>query len=59
MLLKSPIRSNKSVNVSLPAPTKGLNARDSLADMDSRYAVVMDNYVPMDSGVASRICKLC
>lgn len=54
MLLKSPIRSNKSVSVALPAPLKGLNARDSLADMDSGYAIVMDNYVPMDTKVKLR-----
>lgn len=54
MLLKLPIRNNKSVNVALPAPTKGLNARDSLANMDAGFAIVMDNYVPKDTKVALR-----
>lgn len=54
MKLKSAARGNKSVSYTLPAPIKGLNVRDSLADMDAGYAVVMDNYMPLDTKVALR-----
>ena len=47
-------RSNKSVSYTLPAPIKGLNARDNPADMDAGYALVMDNYIPLDTKVALR-----
>ena len=48
MKLKLAARGNKSVSYTLPAPIKGLNVRDSLADMEACYAVVMDNYMPLD-----------
>lgn len=54
MLLRPINRNNKSVNYILPAPLKGLNARDSLADMDAGYAITMDNYIPSDTKVALR-----
>lgn len=47
-------RTNKSVSYTLPAPIKGLNARDNPADMDAGYALVMDNYIPLDTKVALR-----
>ena len=54
MKLKLAARGNKSVSYTLPAPIKGLNVRDSLADMEACYAVVMDNYMPLDTKVALR-----
>lgn len=53
-MLKLPTRTNQSINITLPAPLKGLNVRDSLADMEMDYAVTMDNYLPLDTKVALR-----
>ena len=47
-------RLSKSVSCTLPAPLKGLNVRDSLADMDVGFAIVMDNYIPLDTRVMLR-----
>ena len=47
-------RSAKSVNYTLPSPIGGLNARDSLDLMSETDAVVMDNYLPLDTKVALR-----
>ena len=54
MQLRSVSRTNKSVSITLPAPIKGLNVRDSLAQMDVSYAITMDNYIPLDTKVALR-----
>ncbi len=54
MKLRPIQRTNKSVSYNLPAPLKGLNKRDSLADMDAGYAIEMDNYLPQDTKVALR-----
>lgn len=54
MKLKLATRGNKSISATLPAPIKGLNVRDSLAEMDAGYAIVMDNYMPLDTKVALR-----
>lgn len=35
--------------VSLPAPVKGWNSRDALADMDPSYAVILTNLVPRNT----------
>ena len=48
------IRGNKSQTYVLPAPVKGLNRRDSLAEMEPTYAITMDNYVPYDDKVILR-----
>jgi hypothetical protein len=40
--------------VSLPAPIAGLNVRDSLAAMDPRFAIQMDNFWPTAWGVYVR-----
>ncbi|MBQ8481960.1 MAG: hypothetical protein IJ532_05450 [Alphaproteobacteria bacterium] len=48
------IRGNKSHTYILPAPVKGLNRRDSLANMDPMYAVTMDNYIPYNDKVILR-----
>jgi hypothetical protein len=37
-------RKQVSQSKSIPAPTKGLNARDAVADMDPTYALSLDNY---------------
>ena len=47
-------RGNKSVNYTLPAPVGGLNARDSVDKMNQADAIVMDNYIPMDTKVVLR-----
>ncbi len=47
-------RQTKSISYNLPAPLKGLNVRDSLADMEADFAIVMDNYIPLDARVALR-----
>lgn len=39
---------------SVPAPTGGWNVRDSLADMDEKDAVVMDNWFPTTGSVEIR-----
>jgi hypothetical protein len=43
-----------SNQVSIPAPTAGLNARDPLAKMAENEAPVMNNYFPTPSSVDSR-----
>lgn len=47
---------NKAVSqvMTLPAPTGGLNARDSLAMMQPNQAVVLENWFPMQYGVRIR-----
>ena len=44
----------KRRQVSLPAPTGGWNERDPLSGMDSKYAVVMDNFFPGTRSVELR-----
>ncbi|MDD7313326.1 MAG: hypothetical protein PUH03_03100 [bacterium] len=48
------IRTSKSINYSLPAPTGGLNVRDSLDVMARTDAIVMDNYIPRETKVSLR-----
>ena len=43
-----------SVTASVPAPTKGLNAKDALANMSSDYAIILDNWFPEPSSVDVR-----
>lgn len=43
-----------SQTVSIPAPTKGLNAKDAVADMSTDYALTMDNWFPTPSSVDIR-----
>ena len=47
-------RANKSITYSLPAPIKGLNCRDSIADMQESFALTMDNYIPLDNHLVLR-----
>lgn len=42
----NPSRAQTSVGYSLPAPTGGWNAQNSLADMPETDAVVLDNWIP-------------
>lgn len=43
-----------STTSSLSAPTKGLNAKDAVANMSSDYALYMDNWFPTPSSVDIR-----
>lgn len=43
-----------SRTTSVPAPTKGLNAKDPLASMDAEEAVELENYFPQTDSVISR-----
>lgn len=49
-----PQKNRVSRQISIPAPTGGLNAKDPLADMNEDEAVIMDNYFPTPSSVESR-----
>lgn len=44
----------KTKSVSLPAPIGGLNARDSVANMRSTDAIILDNYFPTTTTVDAR-----
>jgi hypothetical protein len=50
------IPSNKRVSqtASLAAPTKGLNAKDAVANMSTDYALTMDNWFPTPASVDVR-----
>lgn len=52
-------RGSKSQNYSVCAPVGGLNVRDSLDKMAEEDAIVMDNYIPLDTKVVLRrgYCK--
>lgn len=39
---------------SVPAPVGGLNTLDSIAEMDSKYAVILQNFIPTSSSVDLR-----
>jgi len=54
MSLKVINRNNNSANFTLPAPTGGLNVRDSLDCMEESDAIVMDNYLPAENRVMLR-----
>jgi hypothetical protein len=54
MLLRNVNRGNKSRDIILPSPIKGLNKRDAISAMDSLYAITMDNYIPLDNKVELR-----
>ena len=54
MLPKNVNRAVKSREIILPSPIQGLNRRDSLSAMQPLFAVVMDNYIPLDSKVELR-----
>lgn len=54
MQVRTALKQTRSVSYTLAAPIKGLNVRDSLADMEASYAITMDNYIPLDTKVALR-----
>lgn len=47
-------RANKSISYTLSSPIKGLNLRDNPLNMDAAYALVMDNYIPLNNKVVLR-----
>jgi hypothetical protein len=47
-------RSRKSSTVLVQAPVRGWNTLDSIAEMKSDYAVIMDNFIPTSSNVILR-----
>lgn len=51
---KSTLGDQVSKTKSIPAPVFGLNTRDSIADMDARFAVILDNFFPTRSQVILR-----
>lgn len=44
----------KSLSTSIPAPIRGLNARDSVANMDARDAIILENWFPKTTSVDVR-----
>lgn len=44
----------KAVQFPVPAPTGGVNTRDSRSEMDIRDAITMENWIPESNGVRSR-----
>ena len=47
-------RHNKSISITLSSPVNGLNMRDNPLDMDAKFAIVMDNYIPLNNKVVLR-----
>ena len=47
-------RSRSNSRMSLPAPYGGWNVRDSISDMPTKDAVIMDNWVPRDGNIELR-----
>jgi len=54
VLLKGGRRQRVSTPTSVPAPVKGLNAIDSIAEMDSKYAAIMENWWPTTKDIMVR-----
>ena len=48
------VKKQRSTSASLPAPTGGWNARDSLGDMDEKDAVSLINFFPRTTDVVLR-----
>ncbi|CAB4139859.1 hypothetical protein UFOVP353_60 [uncultured Caudovirales phage] len=47
-------KSQTAVTRSIPAPVGGLNARDSIADMDEKDAIILENVFPEENFVSIR-----
>lgn len=47
-------RLSQSINYTIPAPTEGLNLKDSLDNMSETQAIVLDNYIPKDTKLVLR-----
>lgn len=54
MRLRLVTRNNKSVYITLASPINGLNKRDNILNMESKYALTMDNYIPLDTKIVLR-----
>lgn len=54
MARKALIARNRAQSRSLPAPVGGWNARDSIADMDEKDAVILTNFFPSTTSVNLR-----
>lgn len=52
--MRSAVKKAKAVSKSLPAPVGGWNARDSIADMDEKDAVILTNFFPSTTTVNLR-----
>jgi hypothetical protein len=50
----NPGRQRTSLTRSQPAPVRGWNTRDGIADMEPGYAVVLDNFFPMTAEIKIR-----
>ena len=48
------VAKSRAISKSLPAPTNGWNARDSIADMDEKDAVILTNLFPSTTSVNLR-----
>ncbi len=53
-LLQKPRGAPRSKSASLPPPVGGLNARDSIANMEPEDALLLDNWFPRTTDVAVR-----
>src|ERR1700676_3199923 len=53
-MLARPKRQQTAKSQSIPAPIKGLNAKDSIAQMEPTYALVLDNYFCTPTTVDTR-----
>lgn len=53
-IARNPRRQQQAVPASVPAPVGGWNDRDSLAAMDPKDAVILDNWFPLPSKVMGR-----
>jgi hypothetical protein len=51
---RNPSRQQQATTKSIPAPVGGWNDRDSLAAMDEKDAVILDNFFPLPSKVIIR-----
>ncbi len=51
---RNPNRQQQAQTQSVPAPVAGWNDRDSLAEMDAKDAVILDNFFPLPSKVIIR-----
>jgi hypothetical protein len=53
--MRKPATKNRiSSTYSVPAPTRGWNTLDSIAEMDEKYAVILQNFIPTSSNVTLR-----
>lgn len=53
-ILRNPKRQQRAITASVPSPVGGWNDRDSLAAMDPKDAVILDNFFPLPSKVILR-----